>query len=173
MKQSIEMAFPQSIAGDCLIVQSSEEFHIYDRVTHPKRCYIRDDETQVVHFTVVNPQNKDIHFLAIDACLFDEKDEPRCDFAIFDDTVFCFVEIKDIKGRQRRNARINAQKQLSNTIKQFLNSGIAFSAGLEAIVCFATEKIYPATTAQSIDAVVEFEQEFGARFLIGNSRTFE
>lgn len=173
MKQALENAFPQVIKGGCLETETRSLFHIYDSDLDPRRCHISHLETDDVHFTVNNPNNVDIHFLAIDKCIFDDLGPSRCDFALFSNSVFCFVEIKDVKMRGRQKARVNAQKQLSSTISEFLEQGVIFhNLNLEAIICFVHYELYPAITATSIDAVVEFQDQFNARLLIGNSRTF-
>ena len=174
MKEAIENSFPQVINGGCLEVETRFLFHIYDSNVDPRHCHISQQETGGIHFTVNNPENDEIHFLAIDKCVFDDLGSSRCDFAVLTNSVFCFIKIKDVKMRGRQKARINAQKQLSNTINEFLEQGISFANyHLEAIICFVHYDLYPAITATSIDAVVEFEEQFGAELLIGNYRAFQ
>lgn len=174
MKEDIENSFPQVINGVCLEIETRSLFHIYDSDVDPRRCHISHFETDDVHFTVNNPDNKAIHFLAIDKCVFDDNGPSRCDFALFTDSIFCFIEIKEVsKMGQRKRAREKAKEQLFTTITEFLNRGFLFDNYiLEAIMCFVRNELRPAITATSTDAVVEFEEQFGAKLLIGNSRTF-
>ena len=88
MKQAIENAFPQVINGGCLETEKRSLFHIYDSVIDPRRCHISHLETDDVHFTVNNPNNREIHFLAIDKCIFDDLGPSRCDSALFSNSVF-------------------------------------------------------------------------------------
>ena len=88
MKQAIENAFPQVIKGGCLETETRSLFHIYDSDLDPRRCHISHLETDDVHFTVNNPNNRDIHFLAIDKCIFDDLGPSRCDSALFSNSVF-------------------------------------------------------------------------------------
>lgn len=173
MKQAIEVAFPQVKNGGCL--QTFEKsFEIYDSDDEPKRCYVSNETDQDVHFAVLNPGNKEISFVAIDNCVFNAKDSKRCDCAIFSIDTFCFLEIKNVGVKQRRNSRIDAQRQLASTIIEFKDRGISFdNYELEAIISFGNIKnIYPVGRAQSLNAELEFEIRFNAKLLIGNARTF-
>lgn len=173
MKQAIENSFPQVKSGGCLQTFKTS-FEIYDSDADPKRCYVRNSITQDIHFAVLNPRNEEINFVAIDSCIFNVKDAKRCDCAVFSSNVFCFLEIKNVGAKQRRNSRIDAQKQLANTIIEFMNSGISFdNHALEAIVSFGRAKnVYPVGRAQSLNAELEFEERFKAKLLVGNARTF-
>lgn len=173
MKQAIENAFSKVNDSGCL--QTFEKsFEIYDSDEEPKRCYVSDNGDQDVHFAVLNPGNKEISFVAIDSCIFNGKDGKRCDCAIFGNDTFCFVEIKNVGVKQRRNSRIDAQKQLASTIIEFMSNGISFdNYELEAIISFGNAKsIYPVGRAQSLNAELEFEVRFNAKLLIGNARSF-
>jgi hypothetical protein len=173
MKQAIEDSFPHVKGGGCLQT-FKKSFEIYDSDEDPKRCYVRNDINQEIHFAVLNPRNEEINFVAIDSCIFNVKDTRRCDCAVFSSNVFCFLEIKNVSVKQRRNSRIDAQRQLANTIIEFTNSGISFeNHDLEAIVSFGSAKnVYPVGRAQSLNAELEFEERFKAKLLIGNARTF-
>jgi hypothetical protein len=173
MKEAIESAFPQVITGLCLQTETRSAFYIYDSEVEPRRCYISEKETEKIHFTVYNPASAEVVFLAIDKCIFDDQGPARCDFALFTDSKFCFVEIKDVKTRGRRRARLQAKDQLISTIDQFIQRGVSFNnQELMAIVCFVKKELYPSISAQYIDTLVEFEDRFGAQFLITNNLSF-
>ena len=173
MKQAIENCFPQILNGDCLTSDTRSIFHIYDSNDDPRRCYIRQKEIDEIHFTVENPDNKNVQFLAVDKCIFDDKGPSRCDFALFTDLTFCFIEIKDVKVRGRQKARIRAKNQLLNTIEEFIQRGVRFDDhDLVAIICFVERDLYPSRSAQYIDTIVEFEERFGSKFLITNNFKF-
>jgi hypothetical protein len=81
---------------------SDVEFCIYD--SNEKRCEIQIDPDGVKHFTIENPTGREIHFLAIDKCLFSDSDLVlRCDCAVFDIKTFCFVEIKVVDHAAKRS----------------------------------------------------------------------
>lgn len=122
--------FPQLKNCKCLEENSSSEFKIVeDEIS--KRSVIcsvgefleleRDDQNkktlQVFH--IHNPQEKEISFLAVDSCLFTSSDEERCDFIVFDNQYFCFVELKRVKFKQESKKRLKAAKQLESTITLF------------------------------------------------------
>ncbi len=182
MKQSIENAFPQVIHGICLEDTKAAEFWIFDE-SETKRCYIRIEPTSdEKHFQVLNISAKNISFLAIDKCMFDDsiKRQKRCDFAVFDESVFCFVEIKIVKAKNRKAERVNMYEQLRMTMQTFVENGVSFgNRKVEAIACFPIfdpileeSKIYPIFSSRSSDATAEFLQDFNATLLEGNSKTF-
>jgi hypothetical protein len=182
MKQSIETAFPQTIDGFCLEEIKAAEFWVFDE-SETKRCYVKVEPTaDEKHFQVLNPSTKSISFLAIDKCLFDDsiKNQKRCDFAVFDDSVFCFVEIKVVKAKNRKSERVEMYKQLKMTIRTFNDNQVSFAnRKIEAVVCFPIfdpilqeSKIYPAFSSRSTDTTSEFLQDYNATLLEGNSKTF-
>ena len=124
------------------------------------------------HFEVLNPSNKDIHFVAIDNCTIPSNYFRKCDFAVFDDNTFCFVEIKNVDLGQRYNARQKAKEQLGETIKLFKERIDMNHLKIEAIICLKAAKIFPAFPSRSQSASIEFADNFGALLLEGNSREF-
>lgn len=106
-----------------------------------------------------------IYFLSIDKCLFGRNyiDE-RCDFALFDDSQFTFVEIKSPQNLFIRTRLINkAFSQLEATILEFNNQNIFRSVriGLEAIVCLVVSKqSYPVTSTSILSKQVEFSKRY-------------
>ncbi len=182
MKQSIEIAFPQVINGTCLEDTQAVEFWVYDE-SDSKRCYTKAEPMpNEKHFQVLNVSAKTISFLAIDKCMFEDtiKWQKRCDFAIFDDFVFCFVEIKVVKAKNRKAERAEIYKQLRMTIQIFIENGVSFgSRKVEAIVCFPIfdpifeeSKIYPVFSSRSSAITAEFLQDFDTTLLEGNSKSF-
>jgi Holliday junction resolvase-like predicted endonuclease len=112
--------------------------------------------------------------LAIDKCLLHDDTQEHCDFAVFDDSTFCFVEIKKGHPEHKRRNQIKkkAYRQLKQTIAIFLNQGVDFShIDLEAIVCLAGEDFHPVANSTSQDAIVEF-LSLGAKLLIGEMKEF-
>ncbi len=75
------------------------------------------------HVKVVNKNQQNLSFLKIDKCVFNDNDSSKCDFLIANYNVNYFVEIKELKlfkdfesHTKRNKKRIEARKQLSNTI---------------------------------------------------------
>ncbi|MCF2442458.1 hypothetical protein L0657_00720 [Dyadobacter sp. CY345] len=172
MQQAIENSFPQIVGGTCL-ERLTTSFEIFDNDSDPRRCYVRKNLNEQVHFAVKNPRNIEIHFLAIDKCIFTDLGPSRCDCAVFTESDFCFLEIKFSKKLgQRKRARETAQKQLQNTIYEFIKANISFHRlQLKAIICIVGNNSYPVARAESLNAVVDFLDKFNAELLVGNEIT--
>ncbi|MFK7905189.1 MAG: hypothetical protein AB8B69_08695, partial [Chitinophagales bacterium] len=133
--EQIKKAFVKCVESNCLEIIDKERIEIFDDEIE-KRCFIRQDESQPVHFTILNPSQKEIAFLAIDKCLFSDDDRwAKCDFVVFDDQTFCFVEVKQAKANQRKKRRIKAIGQLKATVKVFVENIDFESYELEAHIC--------------------------------------
>lgn len=163
MKNKIIQAFPDR-ATDCIETMNDEKFQILDQ--SPGKCIISDDGD----FQVINPNKKDIHFLAIDHCLLPD-DIKKCDFAIFDDTLFVIVEMKNVKTKSRRVKKREAIKQLINTIEIFRKKIDFVGNDLEAIICFAGKKIYPARSSSS-NYHKDVFADYDCSLLEGNEKEF-
>ncbi len=173
MQHKIEAIFPKIIIGNCLEITTKSEFEICDSEIEPKRCYIKTDTNEEGQFIVNNPNLSIIYFLKIDKCVLFDYNITHCDFAIFDDKTFCFIELSVSNKRNRRGKREKAVEQLASTIELFIKSGITFNEHkLEAIICFKAEKIYPSRSASNNEAYVYFESEFNAELLEGNQKEF-
>jgi hypothetical protein len=123
-------------------------------------------------FSVLNPSLKEIYFLAIDKCLYtDESTHKKCDFALFDEQTFCFVEIKDTYNRSSQH-KGKAKEQLRTTIELFK---ALFSFGdytVEAIISWRYRPIRPAARTKMQEAAVEFRDELNVDLLEGNEKEF-
>lgn len=122
---------------NCFETCKEKEFGIFDPIEKlPCRLVFGEGE---IHFKVINEQEKDIQFLKVDQCLLDDSDGKKCDFIIFDETTFCFCEIKTFGNTsQRSNARKDAYKQLMATFKEF--NEIEIPQKIEAIVALNHSK---------------------------------
>lgn len=172
MKEAIEIAFPKAVTGGCLETLTETVFHIFDSPQDPKRCFIKEQDEEPEHFTVNNPQNKEIHFLAIDKCIFDDTDATRCDCAIFNQVRFNFIEISESKKLHRNEKRKKALSQLGSTIDYFRNAGVQFTSEVNAIVCFVGKNAFPARTSQNNEARLAFYEKRGVVLLEGNEFEF-
>jgi hypothetical protein len=174
MKQSIEITFPQSGMGNCIETEKGD-FQIFDSEIEPKRCYIRRSEEESIHFKVLNPNQKEVHFLAIDKCILYDDAKEHCDFAVFDDATFSFVEIKarHPEHKRRNQDKKKACRQLKETIGYFVEKGINFEKiNLEAIICLTSEVTHPVANSESQNAVAEFLFSFNAKLLVGEEKEF-
>lgn len=167
----IKKAFPQIESNICLQTLTDSEFCIYD--TDKKRCEIQTDPDGVKHFTIENPTNRDIHFLAIDKCIFFDNDSiQRCDCAIFDNKTFCFIEIKEIDRKAKRSEHYHeAKEQLKSTIQHFHERLTFPTKRIEAYACVGRTTARPARPAADLNNQLEFE-ELGATLYHGNIKRF-
>ncbi|MBB3840943.1 hypothetical protein FHS57_004964 [Runella defluvii] len=173
MKQSVESAFPQVLAGNCLESTTQPQFELFDSQVPPQRCYIKHSDEQEGHFSVTNDSQKTIHFLAIDKCVFGDDAETHCDCALFDENVFCFIEIKDAGKRTRKEHRRKAYQQLKSTILVFrFREVFREETQVEAIISFVSKSSYPVRTSSSADAALMFELECNAQLMEGNQKEF-
>jgi hypothetical protein len=172
---AIKIAFPQAEINDCLQTPPGATFHIYDHET-AKRCYVHNDSEGIKHFTIINGDNRLIHFLAIDKCLLIDSDEnPRCDCAVFDEQTFCFIEIKTTSSeneRRRTKFRRKAINQLKATIA-FFQGHVAFdSTQIEAYVTLLAESEGRPRNRTNLAAEIEEFDEIGVTLFYDNRKIF-
>ena len=173
MKQFIEKAYPQIIQNSCLEMLTDSEFSIYDSETG--RCFIQSEDNGIVHFTVKNPNQKEIGFLAIDKCIFMDSDKiKRCDCVVFDNKTFCFIEIKETNQRKSENSR-KAKEQLLTTIRDFKDKIDFSDKRLEAYVVVGLDfkRISPASKSQDLLSTLQFERLGVTLFHNGNEKKFK
>ena len=173
MKLFIEKAYPQIAQNSCLEILTDLEFSIYD--SEMGRCFIQKEEDSVIHFTVKNPNKKEIGFLAIDKCIYLDSDKiKRCDCAVFDNKTFCFIEIKETNQRKSENSR-KAKEQLLTTIKEFKDKIDFSDKRLEAYVVVGLDfkKISPASKSQDLLSTLKFERLGVTLFHDGNEKKFK
>ena len=173
MKLLIKNAYPQIIQNSCLDILTDVEFSIYD--SEIGRCFIQKEEDSVIHFTVKNPNQKEIGFLAIDKCIFMDSDKiKRCDCAVFDNKTFCFIEIKETNQRKSENSR-KAKEQLLITINEFKNKIDFSDKRLEAYVVVGLDfkKVSPASKSQDLLSTLKFERLGVTLFHDGNEKKFK
>ena len=141
---------------------SDTHFLIQDDIEN-QPAYIKYDQGQ---FEVKNNTKKDIGFLQIDDCIYTSKDKSRCDCAVYDDKVFCFIELKTCKILSQKANRKKADAQLRFTIEQFRSDGIIHDQTLEAYACLTCNydgKFTKITNARNQNTIVEFEDELNTR----------
>lgn len=157
MINSLKEVFPHLDEKKCLQIITKESFEIFDH-EEDKKCYIVEENGQ---FKVNNLQQKEISFIAVDECLFTSSDGSRADCIIFDDEVFCFIELKHCKNKNISRNRQKAKHQLMATI-EFFKEKIDIEQKLEAYICVTCstneEKITMTPRAKNEEAQLEFEE---------------
>lgn len=96
---------------DCTQSLSKNYFFIRDDKQN-KPSYIEFDNGQ---FEVINHTQKEIFFLQIDDCLYGSQDATRCDCAIYNDDVFCFIELKICK-LNNQNTIVEFEDELNTSL---------------------------------------------------------
>jgi len=168
MIDKLKEVFPQIEKNCCLEVIFDEEFEIYDCETK-KRCYIIEKNG---HFKVLNPNNKDIGFLAVDKCLFfDDDNFQKCDCIIFDNYTICFIEIKECKPKRRQGHKKKAEQQLQSTIQIFTDR-VKMNRKIEAYLSVGCSSTRPSRTASSKNAQAIFMRDFNALLFDGCQKEF-
>jgi hypothetical protein len=167
----IKQTFPKTISGKCLQTLDAVEFSIYD--SYEKRCEIQFSPEDIKHFTIENPTKREIHFLAVDKCLFSDSDSVmRCDCAVFDTKTFCFVEIKVVDHAAKRSESYRkAKEQLKSTIQLFQDRLTFTTKRIEAYACVGRTTARPARQASDLNEQLEFA-ELGATLYHGNTKRF-
>ena len=157
MLNSLKKIFPHIDEKKCHQIIIKEIFEIFDH-EEDKKCYILDENGQ---FKVINSNKKEINFLAVDECLFNSSDTSRSDCIIFDDKIFCFIELKNCKNKNIKSNRSKAKQQLMTTI-EFFKDRVDITQKLEAYICITCssnkEKITMTPRASNEEAQLEFEE---------------
>lgn len=181
MKQLIETTFPCQ-TGNCLETRNEIIFWVdeypdeieFER--NRKKSFVLIETEDELLFTVKNPTQKDVHFLAIDQGIFWKTEKyklGRCDFALFDDTRFCFIEIKEVTLKHRNKERLEAYKQLKETILKFREHLDFGHYQIEAQVSFkSSRKIYPRQSSSNQDIAKEFDDELAVALFENNDIEF-
>ena len=76
MRQALANAFERDILN-CLTETNDVLIEVYDRydcIPAEKRCYIKTEENEVVHFELNNPTQASVNFVAIDNCILQSDD---------------------------------------------------------------------------------------------------
>ncbi len=171
MKDQIEKAFPQSAKKKCIKTSSDSKFWISDREENPT-CKLISKLSDNCDFEVLNPQEEDINFLAIDKCIFDDSDSKKCDCAVFNDNSFAFIEIKSTaKPRNMRKHRKKGLEQLGATIETFKRKVDFSNTELEAYLCFSSST-YPKQTASNQSKIIAFYDNYKANLKYSNQKEF-
>jgi hypothetical protein len=174
MINSLKEVFPHLEDKECLQIITKEVFEIFDH-KEDKKCYIIEDNGQ---FKVINKSKKEIGFLAVDECLFDSSDGSRADCIVFDNEVFCFIELKHCKNKKQpitKNRR-KAKKQLIAII-EFFQEKIKIGRKLEAYICVTCTMEDGTVTmtprANNEEAQLEFEEFYDTELFYKCEKEFK
>ena len=171
MVNSLKEVFPHIDEKNCLQLITKEAFEIFDH-EEDKKCIILEKNGQ---FKVSNPNQKEIGFIAVDECLFNSSDATRADCIIFDEEVFCFIELKHCKNKNISRNRQKAKSQLMATI-EFFKEKINIEQKLEAYICVTCstdeERITMTPRANNEEAQLAFEEFLDTELLYKCDKEF-
>jgi hypothetical protein len=158
MINEIKLHFPQAVKNNCFEKSKLEEFWIEDcKIT--KKCSIIKENGE---FKVKNNTDSHINFLAVDECTYNSNDSKRSDCIIFNDNIFCFIELKICSLNNAKANRKKAEKQLESSIKTF-TSKLSKLNKLEAYVCLncrdKEDNLTRITKSSSPEKILYFENE--------------
>lgn len=175
MTPQITALYPHVLTNNCLEVRNDLELKIVEPHGNGK-CQINNLSIDP-NFLVRNPDSKDINFLAIDGCVFTIEPHKRCDCAVYDDSTFCFVEIKDsdttlVSLMTRQNHLTKAYQQLEVSINLFTSTMNFTGYNLEAIVSFREKPPIPAVAASDQYQIFHFFSSYNVSLSVTNVKTF-
>jgi hypothetical protein len=166
---------PRVVSGGCLSSYTARQVVIYDHKKAKNQadddqridghCYIRQprEEASVFDFTVRNPGGRLFHFIAVDKCMFSDKEGiSRCDCVVFNASVSMFIDLKDnksVSGRQK--GRRKAIVQICASIEWFLAENLLTDREeVEVIVANGNRKRHPRLSTSKIEKTAELQDIF-------------
>jgi hypothetical protein len=169
MRDEIEAAFPTCFANHCIV--ETKEHPVLIKDANPGKCVIVSSASDA-HFTVFNPNKKNITFIPIDKCIWDDSSgHKKCDFAITDVAIFAFVEIKDTLNRSSSNKK-DAKEQLEETIRRFAAVSKLKTVVRKAVISWKYIPSKPAASTLMQSSAVHFWDTYGFELLEGNEISF-
>jgi hypothetical protein len=171
MKQALLTAFERDITA-CIIETSEEIIEVYEG--EDLRSYIKTkNDIQDTHFQLNNLTSQSLTFVAIDSCILSSSDPSRCDFLIGNFEKLFFVEIKNRKKNQNRDAKLKAIKQLESSIEYLKTKIVLPKNNLIAVICLVKNKeVYPRITSSLSGKKVDFKNKYNAELMVGQSANF-
>ncbi|GEM_PF-833853 len=182
MVAQLTEVFSQQAIQACLETESQACFYICDSLHDDvnEKTFIVTTETEQ-GFKIINSQQKTIYHLPIDHCFFEHVtmyQGKRCDCIIFDDTYFCFVELKlnVISYRKATDKADETRKQLGAVIEYFKNSFQTatkdfLAYNLEAYIVMQS-RIYPRHRARLNLIQGRFLELYGVKLFEKNEKEF-
>lgn len=144
------------------------EFYIAENDNTSQSYIVPSTETSIdvdKCLVVLNPNSTEIFHLSIDACFLTQQhgyDGEKCDFVVFNDELFCFVELKsnaESKKKVRENLK-KARRQLGATINFFDDNEVDFSNHVLEAYIVLKNKLYPQDQASMKERRKKFFDEY-------------
>ncbi|QTA85421.1 hypothetical protein [Desulfonema magnum] len=160
MDKTLERIFPGMTDNECLKIISDILFYVYDNPDTDQAFATVTEPEEHQNFRITNPACKPVRVLSVDHCLFSDDSFKKCDFVLYDEAAFCFVELKAVHRdvhKKRKNAKRYAEKQLLATIELFRKElGNFGGRDLEAYLCVGYRTGRPSILSRSQRAKRDF-----------------
>lgn len=184
-EQLINAFKDKPISQKCLKKTNSPMLGVLDPPKDPCELLEKDNpKFKDAQFEIENLNERDLCFLAIDQCVLPKKGGKRCDFAIFSENEFVFVELKLITSTNPKTVKQRheyARTQLESTISIFSDKNINLSDYKKNYKLFAVVSVLldlnPPVTKKPVPAasqnmMIYAEENMGIIWAEGHSYTF-
>lgn len=134
----IQEAFPE--IDNCLSIVADKHSYIYEDSELKKGLFV--SKTDEKHLHIENHSNHPFYFLQNDECVMKTEKGGQCDYVVFNNSKFYFIEVKTAsKNILNRKTKVRAYDQIENTYK-FYSKKIDFSNELFLIgmICVSNSK---------------------------------
>lgn len=173
MKNQLKETFVQCKDCSCLSAINEKLFGVSEQSDGVCRQVV---DNGCADFKVENKTEKSMHLLAIDHCIWNDGcGHKKCDFALFNDSHFSFIELKcRAKMKNWSKERSDAADKFRDTLNQFISKKIDFSKHeLELYIAFGNRPYTTGSSTRSQVLMDEFSTKYNATLLEGNHKTFE
>ena len=173
MVDAIKEAFENCNPNNCISTVTYSTFKVFDR--NDDCCFIcTENEPQSLQFfTVNNPTEKSISFLAIDKCTIVVDSHKKCDCAVFDDASFYFVEMKTASTGARSKRKLDAFNQLKHCIGVFMDKINFDNYDTFALISFGSRYVFPRTSSTNMARRKELLDMYKVKLIEGNLIEFD
>jgi len=168
MIEKLRDKFDKSRVNNCLSIDNRDKFLIAENDTTKQAYIVPNTETNIDVdncLEINNPLSKEINHISIDGCFLSQQhdyDGEKCDLVVFDNSKFCFVELKtNAESSKLRYKNLKkARNQLGATINYFDDNGLDFTThNLEAYIILKN-KLYPTDKASIKERRKKFFDEY-------------
>lgn len=168
MVDEIRNTFGGQRTNSCLSSDRRTKFYIAENDNTSQSYIVPSAETSVdvdKCLVVLNPDSTEIFHLSIDACFLTQQhgyNEEKCDFVVFNDGLFCFVELKSNAESEKR-VLVNlekARRQLGATINFFDDYEVDFSNHFLRAYIVLKNKLYPQDQASMKERRKKFFDDY-------------
>lgn len=142
------------------------EYFIWDNPETKKGEFI--NETDSWTLKVTNSTKEDVHFVQVEDCIMNQSTK-QCDWVLFDDGDFYFVEAKDVRPASRKKERANAKEKFTSVVKFFEQYKNSQNRTKFAVLNFRSSRLLRAASQANL---LWYQKELGLEYLETNYLEF-